>query len=256
MITTDDKILIHFSENYINTYILKENALLLLNEYSFSSEYSSVNDLLQKIDLFFNHISNHVEKINNKNTRLYATGIFQKLTQINQTKLTIHIYTNYGLLFNIIRPDLERFYLKRSNNANSMMEGLIRQEFRKVVICGSFQQHLKKIEDIMTVLHQRGIDVLSPWTTKVQPETLGTDFILLEGQEPLKNERDSWKHKYEHMNKFRQADAIIICNPYGSIGKGTIFELGFMIAISKRIIFMKEPKNLSVLFPYEIGLIF
>ena len=136
------------------------------------------------------------------------------------------------------------------------MKGLIRQEFRKVVICGSFQQHLKEIGNIMEILQKRQIVVLSPWTTKIVPETLGTNFILLEGQEPLKNERDAWKHKYEHMEKFRQSDAIIICNPDGQIGQGTIFEFGFMVANHKRIIFTENPKNLSIPFPYEVGLNF
>lgn len=63
--------------------------------------------------------------------------------------------------------------------------------------------------------------------------------------------------KYEHMEKFKQSDAIIICNPNGIIGsEGTIFELGFMVAYSKRIIFTEKPKELSVIFPYEIGLNF
>lgn len=137
----------------------------------------------------------------------------------------------------------------------NVIKSLIHQEFRKVVICGSFQQHLKEIGDVNTILHSRGITVLSPWTLKVVPETIGTDFILLEGQE-LKNARDSWRHKYEHMEKFRQSDAIIVCNPGGEIGKGTMFEFGFMVAISKRIIFTEEPKDLSISFPYEIGLNF
>ena len=108
----------------------------------------------------------------------------------------------------------------------------------------------------MSALQRRNILVLSPWTTKIVPETLGTNFILLEGQEPLKNSRDAWKHKYIHMDKFRRADAIIVCNPDGLIGKGTMFEFGFMVALSKRIIFTEQPKDLSIPFPYEIGLNF
>jgi len=62
--------------------------------------------------------------------------------------------------------------------------------------------------------------------------------------------------KYDHMNKFIKADAIIVCNPDGIIGKGTMFEFGFMIAHSKRIIFTNEPKGLTISFPYEVGLNF
>lgn len=82
-----------------------------------------------------------------------------------------------------------------------------------------------------------------------------SDFILLEGQ-TLVNERDAWRHKYDHMNKFIKADAIVVCNPGGIIGQGTMFEFGFMTAHAKRIIFTEEPKGLSILFPCEIGLNF
>lgn len=107
----------------------------------------------------------------------------------------------------------------------------------------------------MDILTKRNIQILSPWTKNVVSETIGTDFILLEGQE-LFNEKDSWRHKYDHMNKFAKSDAIIICNPEGRIGQGTMFEFGFMIAYSKRIIFINKPRDLSIIFPYEVGLNF
>lgn len=108
---------------------------------------------------------------------------------------------------------------------------------------------------VIDSLKKHNIQVLSLWTMNIVPETVGTDFILLEGQE-LVNERDAWSHKYDHMNKFKKADAIIVCNSDGKIGKGTMFEFGFMVAYAKRIIFINEPKELSILFPYEVGLNF
>ena len=104
-------------------------------------------------------------------------------------------------MFNIIELKLEEFYLKKSylyNKTENIIQGLALQEFRKVVVCGSFQEHLAEISRIIEVLTMRNIQVLSPWTDKVVPETLGTDFILLEGQE-LYNKRDAWRHKYEHI---------------------------------------------------------
>ena len=167
-------------------------------------------------------------------------------------QLLIQVFVKTDLYFNIIEPDLEQFYIANSED-NDMITGLVKQEFRKVVVCGSFQQNIKEISEIMNIMHEHNTEVLSPWTTNVVPETLGTDFILLEGQELL-NDRDAWRHKYDHMNKFKKADAIIVCNPNGIIGKGTMFEFGFMIAHQKRIIFTEPPKDLSILFPYEIGL--
>lgn len=115
---------------------------------------------------------------------------------------------------------------------------------------------MKDIEDVIANLHNHNITILSPRSTKIKQETIGTPFILFEYQDYLKNERDTWRHKFEHMEKFRQSDAIIVCNPNGVIGKGAIFEFGFMVASSKRIIFTEQPKDISVFFPYEIGLNF
>lgn len=188
------------------------------------------------------------------NTRLFATGVFESFSPEEKQQLIIHIYTNFGLYINVLEKDLEEFYLKNSAN-NNIIEGLVKQEFRTVVVCGSFQQYMKEISEVMEVMEKHNIEVLSPWTCKIVEETLGTDFILLEGQE-LENDRDAWCHKLDHMNKFKKADAIIVCDPKEIVGKGTMFEFGFMIAHSKRIIFTEKPKNLSILFPYEIGLNF
>ena len=114
---------------------------------------------------------------------------------------------------------------------------------------------MKEIGSLMDSLEARHIKVLSPLTQEIVPETEGTDFVLLQGQE-LVNSRDSWRHKYDHMNKFTKSDAIIVCNPNGIVGKGTLFEFGFMIAHYKRIIFTEEPQNLTITFPYEVGLNF
>lgn len=214
-------------------------------------------ELCDKIDNYLYNLNTKI-KLENKNTRLYATGIFQELSNEEQIQLNIHVFVKHGLYLNIVPKDLENFYLQQKNNGrkvNNLIEGLLQQEFRRVVICGSFQKNMQEICDLMEILEKQNIEILSPWTKDVVKETLGTDFILLEGQ-TMENERDSWRNKYDHMNKFKKADAIIVCNPEGRIGKGTMFEFGFMVAYSKRIIFTNEPKDLSIPFPYEIGLNF
>lgn len=258
MLVTADKILVHFNTDDISVYRLKNNTLkALVRERVLFEKNSMAEILLEKIDIFLVNLEETVGVVNNERIRLYATGIFQSLTQENKTRLIIHIFVNWGLYFNIVSPDLEQFYEQMSMsayNSKNIIEGLVKQEFRKVVICGSFQNHLNDIGDVMTIMQNHNVDVLSPWTTKVVPETLETDFILLEGQEPLVNKRDAWTHKYEHMRKMKQSDAIIVCNPDGLVGKGTMFEFGFIVGISKRIIFTDRPKALSLPFPFEVGL--
>lgn len=261
MVVTEEKVLVHFNTSVISIYILKNNVLKMLSKEQVSFISDSVTEiLLGQIDKFLDDLGKRVGKVNNERVRLYATGIFQNFTQSDQTKLIIHCFVNHGLYFNIIQPELEQFYLEKSISiygSKNIMEGLNYQEFRNVVICGSFEHSLKYIDDVFNVLKKRNITVLSPRTTKVKPETIGSDFILFDYQDGLKNERDTWRHKYEHMDKCRQSDAVIICNPNGIIGsEGTVFEFGFMVAYSKRIIFTEKPKELSVIFPYEVGLNF
>lgn len=209
--------------------------------------------IIQILEELFNQLNWNITSLDRQQIRLYASGCFSNLSSQLQDSLIMDVFVEFGLLFNIIAPDLEAFYLSGSTN---IMEGILLQEFRSVVICGSFQQFLPEIGQIRDLLTAKGVDVPSPWTTNVIPSTLGTDFILLEGQAPLKNSRDAWRHKLEHMRKFQRVDAIIVCNPGGVVGQGTIFEIGYMIAYAKRIIFTEEPINLLIPFPYEIGLNF
>lgn len=250
----DEKILIHFDTNKTVIYALSTKLTLLKTCDVFFNETYVNDELFRKVDRIINNLKDNGYEINNKNTRLFATGVFESFSLEEKQQLIIRIYTTFGLYLNVLEKSLEDFYLKNSVN-NNIIEGLVKQEFRSVVVCGSFQQCMKEIGEVMNIMKKHNIEVLSPWTEKIVEETLGTDFILLEGQE-LENERDAWRHKLDHMNKFKKADAIVVCNPKGIVGRGTMFEFGFMIAHSKRIIFTEEPVNLSILFPYEIGLNF
>ncbi|WP_159046531.1 hypothetical protein [Streptomyces sp. XY413] len=213
--------------------------------------------LTERVGEFCAGLTEFAEVVDNKTTRLHATGVFQQLPQSEAAALVNSLYVDTGLYFNIVGPELERFYLETGMSAcgsNDMMEGLTRRELRKAVVCGSFQQSLGYIEDVIARLRGIGTAVLSPPSTRVKPETVGTDFILFDYQDLLKNERDTWRHKYMHLDAFRRADAVVVCNPGGRVGKGTIFELGYMSALSKRVIFTEEPQGVSVLFPCEVGL--
>lgn len=260
MTIAEGKTLIHFSTNKISVYSLKNNILNTLgDEYVNFEEASTLETILKKVNNFLDTLGKYTETINNEHIRLYATGIFQKFTQAERDKMVNRIFVDYGLYFNIVQPDLEQFYLEKSlsvDGSKDIMRGLLHQEFRNVVVCGSFQQFLKNIESVIANLHKHNIRILSPQSTKIKPETIGTNFILFDYQDCVKNERDTWRHKFEHMDKFRQSDALIVCDPNGVVGKGTIFEFGFMVASSKRIIFTEKPKDLSVFFPYEVGLNF
>lgn len=255
-------------ERYLVFFDSESMVALLSNDISISvaaretvhfSEFASIDAVSCAISASLDKLSQALGKLSNKNTRLFATGFFQNFDSTNLSELMVQVYVHTGLQFNVIPEDLESFYLSEATLIGSYAEklaaGMARQEFRRVVVCGSFQEHLREIGDVMQTLQAKGTEILSPWTTEVVPETLGTDFILLRGQELL-NERDAWRHKRIHMDKFLKSDAVIVCNPGGHIGKGTMFEFGFMVAHNKRIILTEEPTDLTILFPYEVGLHF
>ena len=259
MLKTDTKILVHFNTGEITLSSLQGGNLTLLDKKQVDFTDASMTEAMaQAIDNSLSALQARVGVLTNANVRLYATGIFQQLERTDKVHLINHVFVNHGVYLNIIPPDLEQFYLDKSSatsGADNVIDGLVQQEFRTVVVCGSFQQSLTYIENVVSQLRSRNVAVLSPWTTKIRPETIGTNFILFEGQN-LRNERDTWRLKYEHMDKFRRSDAIIVCAPDGLVGKGTMFEFGFMVALAKRIIFTEKPKELSILFPYEVGLNF
>lgn len=255
---TEGRVLVHFDSERVSVYRFQSGELKLLKRGRLAFGDSLADEVLaDRVGEFCAGLKEFNEVVDNKRTRLYATGVFQRLSQPDAAALVNSVYVGTGLYFNIVGPELERFYLETGMSAcgsNGMMEGLIRREFRKAVVCGSFQQSLGYIEDTITRLRESGTTVLSPRSTRIKPETAGTDFILFDYQDLLKNERDTWRHKYVHMDAFRKADAVVVCNPGGLVGNGTIFELGFMSALSKRVIFTQEPLGVSVLFPCEVGL--
>lgn len=248
---TSKKYIIFFQTNSVLVYqLVRKKPVLKIKKQLFFNETLVHDEMLGKIRKFLKGFKEDFGELDNECVRIFASGIFQELSKEEQKQVVIDVFVRFGVLFNIIDSSLEAFY--KQIGEGDVVEGLCRQEFRKVVICGSFQQNLKEIKRLMDVCHKKNIEVLSPWTVDVVPETIGTDFILLEGQE-LFNKRDSWRHKFDHMQKFIKADAIIVCNPDGVIGKGTMFEFGFMVAHNKRIIFTNEPKGMTIHFPYEIG---
>jgi hypothetical protein len=257
-LATEGKVLVHFDSEHVSVYRSQSDELKLLKQERLALEGSRAHEVLtDRVGKLCAGLTEFKEVVDNKTTRLHATGFFQQLPPPEAAALVNSVYVDTGLCFNIVGPELEQFYLETGMSAcgsNNMMEGLFRREFRNAVVCGSFQQSLGYIEDTIARLRENGTSVLSPRSTRIKPETAGTDFILFDYQDLLKNDRDTWRHKYVHMDAFRKADAVVVCNPGGLVGSGTIFELGFMSALSKRVIFTEEPLGVSVTFPCEVGL--
>ncbi|MFE5859695.1 nucleoside 2-deoxyribosyltransferase [Streptomyces virginiae] len=254
---SEGRILVHFGSEHVTVHRHQDGALHLLTKdpLPFAAGLDS-EALAERVGEFCAGLTQYAEAVDNKSTRVHAIGIFQQLPQPEAAALVNSVYVDTGLYFNIVGPDLERFYWDTAMSAcgsDEMVEGMVRREFRTAVVCGSFQQSLGPIEATIARLRESGTEVLSPRSTRIKPETEGTDFILFDYQDQLKNHRDTWRHKYLHMDAFRQADAVVVCNPGGRVGSGTVFELGFMSALGTRVIFTEEPQGV-VSFPCEVGL--
>ena len=193
---------VHFETNRTTIYEVQNKQIIKIKEdVLYFNETLVNNELYNKIDKYLYNL-NKENTFNTKNLRLCATGIFQEFSLNEQIQLTIHIFVKHGIYFNIINKELEQFYLNQeidNKKVSNIIEGIWKQEFRKVVICGSFQKNMVEICKLMDKLKQHNVEILSPWTKDVVQETTGTDFILLEDQ-------------------------------------------------------TNEPKDISIMFPYEIGL--
>ncbi|WEH37856.1 nucleoside 2-deoxyribosyltransferase (plasmid) [Streptomyces sp. AM 4-1-1] len=255
---SEGRILVHFGSEHVSVHRHQGGTLDLLTKdpLPFAAGLDG-EALAERVGEFCVGLTQYAEAVDNKTTRVHATGVFQQLPQAEAAALVNSVYVDTGLYFNIVGPDLERFYWDTAMSASGsdeMVEGMARREFRTAVVCGSFQQSLELIEATIARLRESGTEVLSPRSTRIKPETEGTDFILFDYQDQLKNHRDTWRHKYVHMDAFRQADAVVVCNPGGRVGSGTVFELGFMSALGTRVIFTEEPRGVSVSFPCEVGM--
>ena len=115
MLKNHEKILIHFDTNDVNIYKLVNGKISLLEHKQVFFNETLVNDeLFRKVNRVLEEVNDKYQELDNKQIRLYATGIFQEFSREEQQQLTIHVYVISGLYFNIIKPDLENFYLEKS----------------------------------------------------------------------------------------------------------------------------------------------
>ena len=166
-----------------------------------------------------------------------------------------HFYTALGVNLNIIPENTRSLYLIQSNNsANSILHGICKKEFQKVVICGSFRKHLALVKEVYNYCKKKDIEVLSPKNLQFE-SVFNESFVLFHG-EKIANERETYWIEHKHTEAIRDADAVVICNNEGYIGHTTIYEIGFAQALGKRIIFVDENcGDFDINFPRDTGLL-
>ena len=117
------KFLIDIGSSTVKVYAYSNNILDSVEQktFRFKENFSKENGLSKEnkrnlIEYFQKLIDKY--NLNNKNTKIFATGIFRELIDIPHHVQEFFEYT--GLYFNIITHDLEAFYLKQAwINSNS-----------------------------------------------------------------------------------------------------------------------------------------
>ena len=132
---------------------------------------------------------------------------------------------------------------------SNTIHGMARQELRTVVLSGSFRKHLDYILSIKNKLIEKKIEILSPRFDT--PKNPGAEFVVFNGEEnmsPLELERF-------HLRKIDECDALIVCNKDGYVGASSLIEIGYAVALGKRIIFTEKPEEyMLTILPSEVGL--
>ena len=150
----------------------------------------------------------------------------------------------------IAQAIVEKFQVERLVPSDSnMIDGVIKQEYRSVVLTGSYRKYWSYISKVKQNLLENGVKVLSPrYDTIKNP---GADFIEFEGEEsmsPLEIMR-------YHLSMIGGSDALIVCDVDGYVGASTLMEIGYAHGIGKRIIFTEKPEEYILqIMPAEIGL--
>lgn len=136
----------------------------------------------------------------------------------------------------------------------NIMDGIVQQEFRKIVICGSFSKQLDMISDVVNKLKQRGVIVLSPKSTEVTGSVDG--YVLFKGDKKEKHCKYPIEQLHLEAIKSDECDAVIVCNFDNYIGRFTSGEIFVASDYKKKIIFLEAndaEKDFDI--PCDIGFI-
>lgn len=131
---------------------------------------------------------------------------------------------------------------------SNLIDGVNIQEAEKVVVCGSFNKHLKQIEALINKLKSNGISVLSPKDTEVVGSE--SDFIIFKNDIVINH--NTWDIEELHLKAIDRCDFVIACNFDGYIGVSTTFELDYAYRAGKKIVFV-ENNEIADLFGKRIG---
>lgn len=110
-----------------------------------------------------------------------------------------------------------------------------------VAIIGSFQKYYQEICEVIKILKENNLYVISPSGAKITGKI--DDFVI------FKTDCSAYTPAEIQMitlEKIMKADAVYVYNPNGYIGKTTSYEIGFCFSRKKPVYFYKPPQDLPI----------
>ncbi|MFD7499352.1 acyl carrier protein [Streptomyces sp. NPDC059832] len=110
---TEVRFLVHFDSERVSVYRFQSGELKLLKRERLAFGDSLTGEVLaDRVGEFCAGLKEFSEVVDNKGTRLYATGVFHQLPQPEVATLVNSVYVDTGLYVNIVGTELEQFYLE------------------------------------------------------------------------------------------------------------------------------------------------
>lgn len=113
----------------------------------------------------------------------------------------------------------------------------------ETVISGSFRKHLRQIIQLKHLLEEAGVTVLSPQGSSAINPT--EEFIYLDS-DPIEHPELLQSSVFA---KMRRSTFLVVANIEGYLGKATILEIGYAIALGIKI-YTLEPVSDPNIAPY------
>lgn len=142
---------------------------------------------------------------------------------------------NYELLakqiYKKVWSDLELFDpIKSPNQIPLLMKGV------SIVICGSFNKHLKHITKLIEEMKKLGMKIISPKDTEVIGSEKG--FVLFKNDSVINH--CTWSVEALHLRAIEECTYVIVCNFDDYVGSKTSLEIGYAKKLGKPVISLKD----------------
>jgi hypothetical protein len=120
---------------------------------------------------------------------------------------------------------------------------MIEQKINSIGIIGSFTKQMLDIKSAKSTFEKFGLIVTVPKTTDISQERSMSDYLIL--QSDVSNRPSELEREY--LESLLNSDLVYCCNSNGYIGKTVMFEIGFLWAKNKTVIFQEKPQDALIL---------